>query len=647
MFNLSQDVKARIDSQENRTENQVKLERVIRRVYTEYGLSHHPITESVRSLFKAKLWRMGQRLAKVGSIKRKSILDSWKVSTWEIHVDAAAVNIELIRSKEICEQQLSEEKQKRMRVENDLRASQQSLSKETCERQQVLRELKSTKNELKQVEKANEQLKKSNKRLSSEVVAQGNPKKRRRSDLTTVSRQQQWFRRKQIQSDIQQSLLFLEDEGACATSITLVHSESKHTEVINLQPNSLPQCSSEQGEVDSHMNMVLYVKERFGLSNAAYHQLSMVCQQLPRSWKLKDLTKKLNSKWDIKPCPGNDGVQQSLESRLRERVSHLLLERKVKSGDTLQVKLSGDGTKVCRKLNVINFTFTLLNEGEIAMSPKGNYTIAIINSTESYDVLATTLSDICDEVKTLTSIEVSGHTFHIEYFLCSDWKFLAIICGLESATSTYACIWCRCPSGQRYNMSKEWSITDPKKGARTIAEITACHTMAKSSSKRYNCAHAPLFPTIPLDHVVPDVLHLFLRVTDVLFNLLVTDIRRQDGIERCVEELSATTSMSKLEAFLNDTCHIPFKFAICKETKMLKWRDLMGPEKLTLLDKINLPVLIPHLPNVDAVQALWKDFNVYTSFFILRVCQTQMPTVLELTPKSGFEILHLFTRRRM
>ena len=354
------------------------------------------------------------------------------------------------------------------------------------------------------------------------------------------------------------------------------------------------------------MNMVLYVKERFGLSNSAYHELSMVCQDLPRSWKLKDLTKKMNSKWDIKPCPGNDGVQQFLESRLKERVSHLLQEGKVKSGDTLQVKLSGDGTKVCRKLN-INFAFTLLNEGEIAMSPKGNHTIAIINSTESYDVLATTLSDICDEVKRLTTVEVDNHTFCIEYFLCSDWKFLAIICGIESATATYACIWCKCPSGERYNMSKEWSITDPKKGARTIAEITACHTKAKSSSKRYSCVHPPLFPTIPLDHVIPDVLHLFLRVTDVLFNLLVTDIRRQDGID--LEELPTTSSMSKLETFFNDTCHIPFKFAICKETKSLKWRDLMGPEKLILLDKINLPILIPHLPNVDAVQALWKSFQ--------------------------------------
>ena len=63
-----------------------------------------------------------------------------------------------------------------MRLENDFQASKQSLSKEICERQQVLSELTST---LKQVDKVNEQLTKSNKRLSSEVVAQGNSKKRR------------------------------------------------------------------------------------------------------------------------------------------------------------------------------------------------------------------------------------------------------------------------------------------------------------------------------------------------------------------------------------------------------------------------------------------------------------------------------------
>ena len=227
-----------------------------------------------------------------------------------------------------------------------------------------------------------------------------------------------------------------------ATSVTLVNKESRHTEVIYVQPSASP-SSPEQCEDDNYTNMVMYVKERFGLSNSVYHELSMVCHDLPRSWKLKDLSKKLNSKWDIRPCPGNDGVQQSLESRLKERVRNLLQEGKIESGETLKVKLCGDGTKVCQKLNVINFAFTLLNEGEIAMSPKGNHTIAIINSTESYDVLAMTLADIRDEVKRLTSVEVNGHEFSIEYFLCSDWKFLAIVCGIESAIATYACVWCK------------------------------------------------------------------------------------------------------------------------------------------------------------------------------------------------------------
>lgn len=89
----------------------------------------------------------------------------------------------------------------------------------------------------------------------------------------------------------------------------------------------------------------------------------------------------------------------------------------------LEVKLSGDGTKICRKPNLINFTFTLLNEGDIAMSPKGNYTIAIIDACDNYDALQTALSDIIKEVGELTAIEVNGINFKIEYFLCSDLKF--------------------------------------------------------------------------------------------------------------------------------------------------------------------------------------------------------------------------------
>ena len=70
-------------------------------------------------------------------------------------------------------------------------------------------------------------------------------------------------------------------------------------------------------------------------------------------------------------------MQQTLESRHAERVCQLLRTNEVNAGDKLQMKLSGDEIKVCRKLNLVNFTFTLLNEECIAMSSRGNHTIAI------------------------------------------------------------------------------------------------------------------------------------------------------------------------------------------------------------------------------------------------------------------------------
>ena len=105
--------------------------------------------------------------------------------------------------------------------------------------------------------------------------------------------------------------------------------------------------------------------------------------------------------------------------------------------------------------NLINFT---LNEGAVAMSPKGNHTLAIINGTEDYNLLKISLSDLIEKVKDL-------YTFPIEYFPCSDLKFLAIVCGIGSASATYSCICCACLSSERHNMDKQWSFSDIDKGA--------------------------------------------------------------------------------------------------------------------------------------------------------------------------------------
>ena len=49
-------------------------------------------------------------------------------------------------------------------------------------------------------------------------------------------------------------------------------------------------------------------------------------------------------------------------------------------------------------------------------------------------------------------------------------------------------------------------------------------------------------------------------------------------------------------------------FFVCRDTKQHKWQDLMGPEKLVFFGKVDLPAIMPQVPNIERIQALWQDF---------------------------------------
>ena len=86
------------------------------------------------------------------------------------------------------------------------------------------------------------------------------------------------------------------------------------------------------------------------------------------------------------------------------------------------------------------------------------------------------------DVESMSSIDVNGTAFHIEYYLGGDWKFLALATGIDSASSKYACIWCKCPALERHLSDQKWSMLDPELGARTIKEnirIASSHAMCR------------------------------------------------------------------------------------------------------------------------------------------------------------------------
>ena len=98
---------------------------------------------------------------------------------------------------------------------------------------------------------------------------------------------QRWSRKQQLHTDITQAVLFLEEEGINPSAITLVYKQTGKTESLDLESGEYSKVDIDNTESNDNPETMLYVKDRFGLSNTAYHDLSMVCQHLPRSCRRK------------------------------------------------------------------------------------------------------------------------------------------------------------------------------------------------------------------------------------------------------------------------------------------------------------------------------------------------------------------------
>lgn len=95
-------------------------------------------------------------------------------------------------------------------------------------------------------------------------------------------------------------------------------------------------------------------------------------------------SKSMNSKWNLKQTPGDaEGVQLGFAESLQEHIVRLQQIGGIKDGETIKIKLSGDGTNIRKRLTVVNFTFAILNEKELALGEKGNYVLAVIKTTET------------------------------------------------------------------------------------------------------------------------------------------------------------------------------------------------------------------------------------------------------------------------
>ena len=404
--------------------------------------------------------------------------------------------------------------------------------------------------------------------------------------------------KKELKAECQSALDFLNLYDLTLTKVEYFNYEENKYEtfclmdetefLINEQDEN--QCITDD-DIDE-INHLLYVKDKFNISDTACREISAKSSDLSPLAAIKKGMKTINSRWNIFSTPGDaDGVQIKLEDSLKEQTGRLRKQGALNS-EKLKIKVSGDGTNIGKKLHVLNVTYTIINEENIAIPEKGNYVLAIIKTKKDYNCIRESLQNLKDDMKQLTTIEVDGVSYEIKYFLGGDWKFLATVSGIGAANQEYACIWRKCPRVKRWDTSKKWSISDTQMGARTVEEIKE-----HAKKHKFNCKFPPLSDFIPMDHVVIDTLHLFLRVSDVLIELLILELRTQDAINKNQTFANGFARdefnhMAKYETFLK-SIGIKFEWFVNKDTKKLQYRDLTGPEKLLFFQKIDISDLLP------------------------------------------------------
>lgn len=263
---------------------------------------------------------------------------------------------------------------------------------------------------------------------------------------------------------------------------------------------------------------------------------------------------------------------------------------------------------------MLNFTFTIINEGPKAKTATGNYTLGIYEiENENHESVSACFKELIDEIRELNQITVYNKTLKVVYYLSGDWKMLAHSIGIQSANSKYPCVWCKCCKENFWDLEQEWSITDSKMGCRTHEEHAAIlnHPDQKKIVK-YGYERAPIFKDIiPFSRYMIDMLHLFLRISDTLFNLLVKDCSLADGFDMSAIskfDVSQYKHLNSMQHFLNEKCNVKFTFLWVAETKKLTWRDLVGPEKQRMFQNFNLVEIIPDHEMFSSVEKLWKEF---------------------------------------
>ena len=153
---------------------------------------------------------------------------------------------------------------------------------------------------------------------------------------------------------------------------------------------------------------VISIKDTHNISDITYSSLR------------NDLELKLSSLYELKKEIKN--FDEMLAIMQNTKGVYLNIKEN-KDSTILYIKFSADGAQIIKNKLILNLTFTVLNEGKIAETAKGNYTCGLFDITkEDYQTMCTCLEQIKDQINELNELVIDGIKDQIEKYIGCDLK---------------------------------------------------------------------------------------------------------------------------------------------------------------------------------------------------------------------------------
>lgn len=309
------------------------------------------------------------------------------------------------------------------------------------------------------------------------------------------------------------------------------------------------------------------------ISDEAFISLTAENPTLISRNNLQILKKELNKEIIYQNVLSNNQIYGSyLEPDIAlQRSIQKLSERKGKDiidlNQPIKFCISIDGT--LRKCD--NFVIYSLNSyesgDEIRCPEEYSIVLGVLKSEEKYDSIDKNFEifhQLINNTINKDKIIVNGIELDFECFICSDYKALLMIVGLNSVAGKQHCVYCKAKKVEFINYDNFFE--------NVINNTNLKRTIKDFDDEKFNngFVNKPLLRLRKMSHYIIDTLHLRLRIIDKFVSSVLSAVKDKEGIVN-IKELVDKLNKTFIDKYCNSSLHINEKSKFYFEYKILTY----------------------------------------------------------------------------